>query len=481
MAETNIISSPHAQALYGDIYPLIKDVYPDLNVMIVTRDFIPGALDAYNAHDFSFYNLCDWPPYTDPMAEAIDARAQLEKDMAEIFFKYATGEDIFIPENQLMAAIRHDHTIMATMVSGAVGAGGDGFASAITLNHYFPDIPGTVGVITMPHEPMDPLQESSGLSGLHSQYLKITATGQDHELQALGHEITHLINRDGAEKNPDDPYYCSRVNVSISDASARHEAEADVGGAAFIKAAEQRGLTSGADFNTEIAHLRSIRTLMLPSNGYTVTNNEYMVGHLTNTGFDPAQKDFREAFNFSALDGISTLPLLINNYADTLAGFVKAEEIKGQIEKIPGFFSEEDIAFYEGLPDYPSQVADYTSSFAWIGQNTRLYEREPQYHYAAIKYMQENGHFEDIKATLKPEYAAAVDDMVDDYLKGIEAVSTGIVDSIDYNAFSQKMAGIDIAAIGNYTVSLANSYQQDPIGYEAFRGLDATLPRNIFK
>ena len=123
---------------------------------------------------------------------------------------------------------------------------------------------------------------------------------------------------------------CIRIDETVIS-----EAKSDIAGAVFFDRVKGLNLTSGADLNTEIGHLRSIGTLMLPSDSYTVASNEDMVSHLTSPGFDPSNEGYREKFNFASLDGISFLPLLINNYADTLAGFTVAETIKQDIRENP--------------------------------------------------------------------------------------------------------------------------------------------------
>ena len=479
--EANIISSPEAEAIYGFVYPVIEERYPDLNVMIVTRDMIPGASEAYEEHDFSFYDLCNWPAMTDEMGEAIAVRADLEQAMSNVLFQYSMGEEIFVPEADLMAAMRNDFTTIPTIVSGTVSGAVDGIGTAITLNHYFPEMSGTVGIVTMPASLEDPYVAASGLSGLSSEYIDIQSTGNDHAIHIMGHEIGHLLNRDGGANAPEDDSYCSSVNIGAIDYSVRGEVGADVEGSEFFDMAESHGLTSGADTSREIGHLRSIGTLMHPSNSFIVASGEDMILHLTNTGFDPSQADFREAFDYSSLDGVSVLPLLINNFADTMAGYAIALRKKEMIGQIPSFFSEEDREFYGELPEDAANIIDHVPSLAWVGYNERIWEEDPSYHYAAIRYMHENGIIDDIREALRPGYGSAVDDMVTDYLDGIAAVAPRVGEGFDYSAFEATMQNVDVLEIGNTVLEWADSYESDPTEYDEFRVMGQTMPDFLFR
>lgn len=481
----NIISSPNATALYGDTFQLIAEMYPDLNVMLVNRDFIPGAKEAYANHDLSFYDTCNWGDMTDEMGKAVAARAEMDISMAQAFFKYASGENIFIPEAVLINAIKEDPTVLAVIATSVVSGAYYDTASAITLNHRFPSMEGTVGIITLPNEAMDPLIESAGLSGLSTQYLTITATGQDHMFHTMGHEIGHLLKRDGADDIQNDETYCSSVNVESSDRGVIGEAHAEIEVAQFLNAAAQLGLTSGEDVIDEIGHLRSIGSLMIPGNSYVVDTSEDMTLHLTNTAHDPTEENFREAFDYSSLKGISVLPLLINSFADSLAGYAISIEKKEMIAKIPSFFTDEDKEFYNSLPNDPAEVANYAYQYAWIGANERQYKQNPLYHYAAIRYMHDNKIFEDIKSALRPEYAAALDDMVADYMTGINEVAPNLlskfeptVDDVsnqfDYSQFAQQIKDVDVLAIGNDIIAVSEAYESDPYNNSGYKGLHQT-------
>lgn len=169
------------------------------------------------------------------------------------------------------------------------------------------------------------------------------------------------------------------------------------------------------------------------------------MSHVPTWGWDPAKPGMRGAFDVARMEGLPMIPLMVNTMADAVAGFVyeadqlKAMDAGGMTDVLTGQdLIEDEIAWWQEVrgngivralgwnTPKASDIPEKLDHYAWLGEEVRM--TDPARHYAAMAHVRTYGGFDAMKALMSPKYAAALQDTVDDYTEGVQAITRGVRD-----------------------------------------------------
>ena len=467
MADT-IHSSLDTQRVYGHLYPLIAELYPDMNILIVTQQDLAEGDQDFESLDFSVMDTCNPPNKTGDMAITEAVTADSKNRLIDILFDYSASERPYIDEETLQASMREDFALFNQVAEEATVLALQESAAVISIDSLFQTIERDTALITLPAQMPSVKTEASISTGLPERYLELQSSSQDWSLFKLGHELHHAVDdHSGSDNDVDYALMCTDVNFAINDLNMRQEGPADIAGALFWDAAAQDGLANPeSPALLEIESARAIGSLLKNGNIFNTPSSYYAPSHVTNLAFDPDEPGYASKFNEAALDEASGLPLLINTYADVTAGYAYAKMVKEDIANDASRYSEEDILYFEDIPD-DGNIGGHIEKLAYLGQALRVENdpeqdpMDPSYYHGAIHYLRETGGFDTLRFQMKDEYREAFDNLVDDYLEAIPNI-TNIDDSIDHGIYASYLAGLNVNTIAQAIIGTHATYMQDP-------------------
>lgn len=331
-----------------------------------------------------------------------------------------------------------------------------------------------MAIVILSDDPMAPKDDIASVAGLHEDHLDGDIALAPPGLAEIAHEGGHAISGHYGDEQEYEGY-CTRASRAFLHHSTGHETAADL-----VMGRSLKALGYG-DYAQSWAHAIGIQTLLHNANTYTALETDPETGtagvvgdriviHGTTRGFDPSSPGMRGDFDVARLKGVAMLPLMINTMVDALAGFVYEAD---QLKALDGDgldvltweeFTPEERARWEGIrgsalarwagydqPE-PADIAERLEHYARLGAEARA--ADPARHYAAMHYLVESGGIDNITALMSSRYAAAAQDMVDDYINGVHAIAPSLAnaDTVDHatavlreeegaHAIAQKIGG----------------------------------------
>lgn len=472
-----LYASEETRAQYGKLFDVIAPLAPGLHVMLVTSKDIgaplTGPLANYNWGSRFSCSGAEGSP-----REQIDASAAMEPMQNNLFQQmegYTHGPHPFLQSAELQRSVSASLSGVSNLISGAVAyALLRDNASATYIPNDLKHVRTRAAMVTMTVEPRLPIDQAKAHSGLEEKYLSnIDGTPMDYALFDLGHEILgHANNAHRADA--DAKYSCIALDPHVVDEGIRDDSAADAAGAAAYRAGQKMKVVTEADVPRTVQSMRALGAFYNNSNIFSAQTNAHVNDHVTTIGYDPDAKNYTSDFNLAAMDGVGSLPLLINSYADVLAGFVYAQHVKEKIKTEPGKFTAEDISKYEALPSSPEAIPENMEKFAEIGVYARgVAPVEPEKHYAAMAFLVNHHGFDALCARLKPEYARAMDDLLADYMKAVDRNARGLKDEKSIQDIEKTLSGkVDFGAMSEALFGTVLPRQQTVLGTALRTALD---------
>lgn len=367
--------------------------------------------------------------------------------------------------------------------------------SAINYSSYIPSMGSSYVIVTMP-DTLEPAAEvRTKLAGLDDKYLRnIAGSDKDWSFYTLGHEILgHALHGHGDDGVAPSQYSCTHVDYKLKDITLRHEGFSDAAVLAGVNALPAPAVKLGADFASGLHALRTFGTFFKNSNAFSAKTSADIDAHTSNHHFSLAGNSYISEFNHYAHDGVSSLPLIINTYADVVAGYAFLIERAAEVKKKPRNFTPDEQNFYLRSQDKFTQL-ERMASYGYqvrLGMAASDSDSEivanPAYHVAAMTYLKKSGLADKIKARLAPELRPAFDTLVSDYFTAVSQHGAPALTNARLQRHvdaAMKKANLDFGSV--HTVlfyqppadakKAASAMSKGIESYRSNYGLDQTIP-----
>lgn len=366
-------------------------------------------------------------------------------------------------------------------------------AGVINIGREVPELGLNYIVLTMPDEPPKVEETANSLSGLEMRFLKnIKGSARDWSLATLGHEVAghglhgHTVPHSSA-------YSCTGIDYDLLDHTANHEGQSDIALAETVKAANSLGMMQEADaLPSQWAYLRVLGSFFKNHNAFSVGSSSDINAHLTTIHFDPETPDSAAAFDQASAKGISALPILINTYADYIAGYVYAHQKHIAVKARPKSATQyERRAFAKLDGDIMSldTLIEY-GAHARFGKEADEKDSKiissPAYHVAAMHYLKKSGAFAEIRKNIASTLQPAFDDLISDYFKAVNAHGSNALASAAAqrhfdSAFKGSPMGVSALTSILFSRDIPGMRRADIEQYRKERALDQSVPAFIGK
>jgi hypothetical protein len=462
-----------------------------LRVLITTpKDIDPSG--EYAKHNWTILPTCginqdkaaiDILTYNERMGERIH---RLLRETAQTgFFGEIDYNDVIINNPGKISAL-NNNVAQSTLSQNP---------AAINFSSYVPAMGSSYVIVTMPDTLEQAATVRTQMAGLDDKYLRnIAGSDKDWSFYTLGHEILgHALHGHADDGTASSQYSCTHVDYKLKDISLHHEGFADAAVFAGLAALPAPAVKLGPDFASGLHAVRTFGTFFKNSNAFSAKNSTDIDAHTSNHHFSITGTSYISEFNHSAQDGISSLPLIINTYADAIAGYAFMLERAAEVKKKPRNFTPQEQHFYLRSQQEFTQL----ERMAGMGYQVRLgmpasdtdseITANPAYHVAAMTYLKKTGLMDKIKARLAPELRPAFDTLVSDYFITVSRHGSAALTSArvqNHVDASMKKARLDFSGVHSVLFYLppadAKKAGSAAIkGLENYRtnyGLDQTIP-----
>lgn len=428
LTPARIFMTEETRNVYGPYAHVISSVVPNLSVLLVTeRDLRFKGSEAARTHLLTGSPCIDSePPSEEQKQESEQAMAAARAEMINLLHEFSPDntDNSIIPRNKLRETLNRHSALLNAHLSGASIKALNHSAAALYLTDSYPTIDHRLAIVTMSSELKTPEQNAALFSGLPASYIEnMQATAQDWAIFTLGHEIAGHAAHGHAVPHP--PGYCATPDFDWNARRIGNETVSDIGGLRVFRAAQRTGLASAAPLERELAAMRALSTLYSNRNLETAQNSSLLGVHATTLGFDPDAPDFKSDMYGHENAYTARAPLLINLAADVVTGFVHSRFIKQDMETRPENYTDRQRAEYANVPVSPQYIERNLTAFASLGQRVRMqYPRNPEWHYEALAFLEENGLFDELMQNIGPDEAYAMRDALDDFFEAVEAHAT---------------------------------------------------------
>lgn len=433
--------------------PYLKEVAPFIpttNVLVLSPRDVLSPEDLEADHDFSVFTGCG--SYEDTL-ETDAANKALEKagdTISRTLWTLSDGDHPFIPKGTLQSMMRDEFTSYAENIISAAHTAATGREAAL----YFPQTdqdedPRNAAILFMPDTPNEAESMAKGLSGIRTPgYLENVDTPFE-EITRL--TIYHELAGHAAHKHDfESEHYCSTVDHAFLNQSNYMEAQADA--SAYTVYQEVRGLDLNDPSNpVQIeADLRAIGSFLISPSLIEKDNTENYNGHSTSMYVDLKSPDFMSGFDPEALEFSMYVPLTINKFADAMAGFLYAQDMKKRISENPDQYDDESKAFYNELSDDPADIYQQYEHFSNVGKisRTTYVDSAAEYEYweAGMYYFLKHGGAKSMSDWQKEQYQPLMEKILHDYWDAINRRGTPLMKS-KRAEMESLLKGFDIGAL----------------------------------
>ncbi len=480
-----LYASPSVMATFPWLDMAVSHLPDSTKVLVINRsDIEPDSLS-------KIYNLND---YMD--RNALTSKQDID---FKVGFEYAqnrlmhlmTREDLssqssFIPKSIISQTFINDHVTMYQITHATTVKAFAQKYAAVRFDTFI-DMSIDACLVTVPNSKEAPIKAAQAMSSLPYNLINgITGNATDWAIFSIGHEIGGHCSKGNISFDKNDLYSLVEINMQSADKVLVSETKGDIAGYELYREMQKAGIASDADVPTQVQHLRALSNFANNGNAYNIYKNENIGAHTTTIGYDTSKEGAISEFNIASMAHISSLPIIINTYSDAIIGLYYAQSIKQLINtgNSPDL-NEDSMLMYDMLTDDPNKMHTQLNYFAQIGRNVRANNHEWQY--AAIRYLYEENGFDDLKKRIKPEYAKAVDDLLEDYLRAVDKHAIAIKDdnnvkrirfamrdSLDFPKITQRILE-DNDYTAAYVLPASNDAMYDNEGSKKHMQLHAPL------
>lgn len=430
-----LIASDGVKIVYRDAFNQIAPYASGLTIVMISPTDIVDEEDKYQDYNWSaFYNTGCGGESQERQKKAEEILEKAQKRVAQIL-----RERGVVTEAEIAAANKENESAFYDLTHGLALDILSGVFAARNFSAYSKYFEKRALVIT--EEYYNKNKEGVSLSNLDAAYLKpVPGTARDWIQWTLAHEIEgHVENGHNGNNLTEGVDFCTEIDSAYLRGNALNESESDIDASVIYRHAQSVGAASPADIVKTIWAYRVLSTFYYNDNLYSAKNSTQIADHITTFLFDPDTNDMR-ARNLSTLpDDIVTVPLAINTVADALAGFLYAQQMRGEYKS------------YRKYPNDPKLIASHMEELAELGRWVRSHEDGNAYyefHYAAMVYMRDHGWLGHAKNFFRPESYAAIEDIFTDYFRAVAiAGNKKLADREKAKAMAEAIPSADFDAM----------------------------------
>jgi len=445
----NVWASADTRAMLGALMPHIEGLAPNAHVMIVR------ARDLHvQAPQYDWENLYAAEDDAQPTKNNIDAW-HLHSDAQDNLLKMIRQADGFVDKHELIEVAMNQHIMLDDILMGTV----DMTLQNSESNYYLPaylDV-SQESCITVLSENIKPaLQNASEFAGLHQDYLN-NIPGTDFEWAAftIGHEIAGHCASEHFNDLTKRKYDSIKINTQSVHDTVNQETVSDVAATEFYAKLLKEGVVNTDEVPQAVEAMRALGSLINSNNLYSIQTTGDLHTHTTNGGLSNLVNgtSSKTNFNISALAHAPVIPSLINTYVDALIGAELEYIKKPNVIENPHDYDADTYKWYATLPDNLAQANDHIKEIISQGETRR--QKNPQYHYAAMKALNENGIFTKLENMLGEPYGPIVHEYVSDYMTAADTYAKGLNNGLleNYNDAFLAKKEIPVKALYDQFVS----------------------------